>query len=84
MDISIHSAISILLLGIEHSGKTEIGHILSKHPRIDFTSTKGVRMFNLNIDNRAIKLIDIGGSVGVRGIWPHYFNEVSPVTRIDV
>lgn len=73
---SIHRAISILLLGYEQSGKTEIGHALSGHTRLDFTSTKGVRMFNIDIKNHAIKLLEIGGSDTVRGIWPHYFSNV--------
>lgn len=64
------------MLGSESSGKTEIGHVLAGDKRIDYTSTKGVHMFNINVKNQPIKLMEIGGSDSVRGIWPHYYNEV--------
>lgn len=70
------SPISILLLGLESAGKTEIGQVLCNEPRIDFTSTKGVRTYNVQSKGQQIKLTEIGGSDSVRGIWPHYFNDV--------
>lgn len=67
----------MLLLGSEGSGKTEIGHVFSHEPRIDFTSTKGARVFNVHSKSQRIKLTEIGGSDSVRDIWPHYYNDVS-------
>lgn len=71
------SPLTILILGLADSGKTEVGHILSKQPRTDQSSTKGVHVFNVDANNQAIRLTEIGGSDSVRGIWPHYFNDVS-------
>lgn len=68
--------ISVLLLGTEGSGKTEVGYALSRQPRIDFGSTKGVHVFNVNSKCQHIRLNEIGGSDSVRDIWPHYYNDV--------
>lgn len=68
--------ISVLVLGSEGVGKTEVGHALSGIPRIDFTSTKGVHVYNVNSKYQHIKLTEIGGSDSVRDIWPHYYNDV--------
>lgn len=67
----------MLLLGAEGVGKTEIGHALCNEPRIDFTSTKGVRIYNVHSKLQQIKLTELGGSDSVRGIWPHYYDDVS-------
>lgn len=69
--------ISILLLGTGNSGKTEIGYSLSGQPRLDFGSTKGVHIYNMNAKCQHIRLTEIGGSDAVRDIWPHYYNDVS-------
>ncbi|XP_031625813.1 ADP-ribosylation factor 1-like isoform X2 [Contarinia nasturtii] len=67
--------ISVLLLGTENAGKTEVGHALSTLPRIDFGPTKGVHVFNVNSKFQHIKLTEVGGSDSVRDIWPHYYND---------
>lgn len=64
------------MLGVENTGKSEIGHVLAGTERIDFSPTKGTRMFNINVKGRAIKLMEIGGAETVRDLWPHYYNEV--------
>lgn len=69
--------ISVLMIGIESSGKTEIGHVLSGEPRIDFGPTKGAHVFNVDSKSQHIKVTEIGGSDSVRDIWPHYYNDVS-------
>lgn len=33
-------------------------------------------MYNMNVKNQQVKLIEIGGSDSVRGVWPHYYNDV--------
>lgn len=68
--------ISILLLGTGNSGKTEIGYSLSGQPRLDFGSTKGVHIYNMNARCQQIRLTEIGGSDAVRDIWPYYYNDV--------
>lgn len=80
MFINGNSPISVVLLGSEGAGKTEIGHVLGNEPRIDFSSTKGVRVYNVQSKNQEIKLTEIGGSDSVRGIWPHYYNDVRPLS----
>lgn len=64
------------MLGVENAGKSQIGHVLAGTERIDFSPTKGIRVFNINVKGRAIKLMEIGGSESVRDLWPHYYNEV--------
>lgn len=64
------------MLGTGGSGKTELGYALSGQPRIDFGSTKGAHVFNVNTKCQHIKLTEIGGSDSVRDIWPHYYNDV--------
>lgn len=73
----IFREISVLLLGTDNAGKTEIGHILSNLPRIECGSTKGVHVFNVNSKSQHIKLTEIGGSDSVRDIWPYYYNDVN-------
>lgn len=67
------------MLGVENSGKTEVGHTLSSIERIDFSPTKGIRVFDINVRGQAIKLMEIGGAATVRDLWPHYYNEVSTI-----
>lgn len=69
--------LTILILGLADSGKTEVGHILCKQSRTDQSSTKGVHVFNVDANDHAVRLTEIGGSDSVRGIWPHYFSDVS-------
>lgn len=66
----------MLLLGIGGSGKTEIGYALCGQPRLDFGSTKGVHVFNVNTKCQHVRLNEIGGSDSVRDIWHHYYNDV--------
>lgn len=73
----LNRPISVLLIGTESSGKTEIGHALSGEPRIDFGPTKGAHVFNVDSKSQHIKVTEIGGSDSVRDIWPHYYNDVS-------
>lgn len=72
----INSPLSILLLGVDNVGKSEIGHVLATTERVDFSKTKGIRTFNINVKGRAIKLMEIGGAASVRDLWSHYYNEV--------
>lgn len=81
--INLKRPISVLLLGAEGAGKTEVGHALSGSPRIDFGSTKGVHVYNVNAKYQHIKLTEIGGSDSVRDIWPHYYNDVWTENRLS-
>lgn len=69
--------LSILILGLEGSGKTEIGYFLSKKQRLDFSQTNGSQAFHLNVNNTPVNLNEIGGSADIRSLWVHYYREVN-------
>lgn len=79
---SLERPLTVLILGLADSGKTEIAHTLCKQPRTDYSSTKGVHMFAIDANDHTVKLTEIGGSDSVRGIWPHYYTDVSAVGLI--
>uniref|UniRef100_A0A182Q1B1 ADP-ribosylation factor-like protein 13B n=1 Tax=Anopheles farauti TaxID=69004 RepID=A0A182Q1B1_9DIPT len=66
-------ALSILVLGIENSGKTEIAFKICHRKRGDYAPTKGCRLFETVIADTDIKLIEIGGGSDLRDIWKYYF-----------
>lgn len=67
---------SILILGLEGSGKTEIGHFLSKKHRLDFSQTNGSQTYRFHVQNTPVNLNEIGGSADIRALWVHYYREV--------
>ncbi|XP_058055834.1 ADP-ribosylation factor-like protein 13B [Anopheles bellator] len=66
-------ALSILVLGIENAGKTEIAFKVCHRKRGDFAPTKGCRLFETVIADTDVKLIEIGGGSDLRDIWKYYF-----------
>lgn len=75
---------SILLLGLDGSGKTEIGYFLNKKQRIDFSKTNGSQMYHFNVNDIPINLNEIGGSADIRSLWIHYYREVYCVNLIGI
>lgn len=67
---------SILILGLDGSGKTELGYFLSKKARLDFFPTNGSQTYHFNIKNTPVNLNEIGGSADIRSLWAHYYREV--------
>ncbi|XP_055698682.1 uncharacterized protein LOC129799083 [Phlebotomus papatasi] len=66
--------IAILLLGLDGSGKTTIGHSLLKtHPKIPPKATAGCQVFPLRILNHSVEVTEVGGREDVRPLWKHYF-----------
>lgn len=70
---------SILILGLDGSGKTEIGYFLSKQRRLDFSQTNGSQTYHFNVKNTPVNLNEIGGSDDIRSLWVHYYREVCAV-----
>ncbi|KAL5281388.1 hypothetical protein ACFFRR_005031 [Megaselia abdita] len=64
---------SILLLGLESSGKTEIGHLIVKKQRQNFDSTNGVQNFTFNNHSFTINITEVGGNKEMQKLWHHYF-----------
>lgn len=77
------SPVSILILGLEHSGKTEIGYFLSKKQRLDFSQTNGSQTYHFNVSNTPVNLNEIGGSADIRSLWVHYYREVDEARRLS-
>ncbi|XP_053671724.1 ADP-ribosylation factor-like protein 2 [Anopheles nili] len=72
-------ALSILVLGIENSGKTEIAFKICNKKRSDYAPTKGCRLFETAIADTDVKLIEIGGGSDLRDIWKYYFLDAMAV-----
>ncbi|KFB35441.1 hypothetical protein ZHAS_00002139 [Anopheles sinensis] len=68
-----NEALSLLVLGIENSGKTEVSFKICRRKRTDYGPTKGCRLFETVIAETDVKLIEIGGGSDLRDIWKYYF-----------
>ncbi|XP_050082182.1 ADP-ribosylation factor-like protein 13B [Anopheles aquasalis] len=66
-------ALTILVLGIENAGKTEVALKICHRKRGDHGPTKGCRLYETVIADSEIKLIEIGGGSDLRDIWKYYF-----------
>lgn len=72
---------SILIVGLDGAGKSEIGHTLATNgnnakKRTDYSSTNGCHIFKTKINGCLIRFTEVGGSEGIRKIWPYYYQEV--------
>jgi ADP-ribosylation factor-like protein 13B len=70
--------IPILLIGLDNSGKTKIGTILTKeHSKYEeYEPTQGSRYFELaNYKQHCIKITELGGTEDLRKIWKYYYLE---------
>lgn len=68
--------ISILVIGLDGSGKSTMISSLSgnKNPRCK--KTLGFRPIDLRYGENIISLFDIGGGPEIRGIWKNYYHDV--------
>ncbi|XP_017114789.1 uncharacterized protein LOC108137574 [Drosophila elegans] len=66
----------VLILGPAASGKTELGHRLSRSPRAsdDQEATNGVRCYRLSLPDHAVELqlTEVGGNAEMQRLWQHY------------
>ncbi|XP_036320144.1 probable ADP-ribosylation factor At2g15310 [Rhagoletis pomonella] len=65
--------LKVLLLGLMGSGKSELGHLLSRQQRQDYEPTNGVQYFRMHLPDRHLSLTEVGGNVEMQKIWHHYF-----------
>lgn len=85
--ISLHVAsyfyrkIVLLLLGLDNAGKTAAVRGLAGEPP-DTVPTVGFSVISLNYLDYTVKIYDLGGGSGIRGIWPQYFVDVTHKTCI--
>lgn len=66
--------LTIILTGLQNSGKTEIAYGLCKEKRLDTSQTNGASIYQTTRMNNDLKIIELGGSV--YGIWKHYYSTV--------
>jgi hypothetical protein len=69
-------SISILILGLKETGKTEIAYRLTNKKRDEFLPTKGCRTFSTKFEKQLIKFTELGGEE-FYDIWKYYFLDVS-------
>lgn len=67
---------NVLMLGLESSGKTEIGHLIIKKTRENFDSTNGVQNYSYKDSRSIINMTEVGGNKEMRKLWHHYFIKV--------
>lgn len=65
--------IKLLLIGPMASGKTEVGHVLSRQHRQIYEPTNGVQYFRMEFPERQVSITEVGGSTEMQKIWHHYF-----------
>ncbi|XP_028896454.1 ADP-ribosylation factor-like protein 13B [Zeugodacus cucurbitae] len=65
--------VKLLLLGSMASGKTEVGHLLSRQHRQSYEPTNGVQYFRMEFLERQVSVTEVGGSTEMQKIWHHYF-----------
>lgn len=68
--------IVLLLLGLDNAGKTAAVKGLAGEP-VDTVPTVGFSVISLRYQDYTVKVYDLGGGSGIRGIWPQYFVDVS-------
>ncbi|XP_037931535.1 ADP-ribosylation factor-like protein 2 [Teleopsis dalmanni] len=66
--------IKVVLLGLEGSGKTEIGCALAGTQRLGDDSTNGVQYFRMKLPSVQVSITEIGGNKEMQKIWHHYFD----------
>lgn len=73
--------LTIILTGLQNSGKTEIAYGLCKEKRLEFSSTNGASIYHTSRSNNDLKIIELGGSV--YGIWKHYYSTVKNKIKFE-
>ncbi|XP_054729585.1 ADP-ribosylation factor-like protein 13B [Anastrepha obliqua] len=65
--------LKVLLLGLMASGKTELGHHLTRQQRTSHEATNGVQYFQMQLPERHLSITEVGGNPEMQKIWHHYF-----------
>lgn len=66
----------LLLLGLDNAGKTTAAKGLAGEPP-ETVPTVGFSVITLPFQSYTVKVYDLGGGPGIRGIWPQYYVDVS-------
>ena len=68
----------VLMLGLDNAGKTTVIHALQGVvPRGASAPTVGYAPHTVAVSGLDLTFIDLGGGRRIRGIWKHYYAEVS-------
>lgn len=65
------------MLGLDNAGKTVAAKGLAGESFEAVMPTVGFSLVPLSYKNYSIKVYDLGGGANIRGIWSHYFVDVS-------
>lgn len=69
--------IVFLLVGLDNAGKTVTAKGLAGEPSDSVVPTVGFSVVRLRYKEYDVNVYDLGGGVGIRGIWHRYFVDVS-------
>eukprot|EP00055_Hartaetosiga_balthica_P014773 m.83031 g.83031 ORF g.83031 m.83031 type:complete len:193 (+) comp8681_c4_seq1:232-810(+) len=68
--------IKILMNGLDASGKTTILYQLKLGKVVETIPSVGFNVESINVDDKAIKLWDVGGRSGTQALMYHYMNDL--------
>uniref|UniRef100_A0A5S6QAK3 ADP-ribosylation factor-like protein 13B n=1 Tax=Trichuris muris TaxID=70415 RepID=A0A5S6QAK3_TRIMR len=66
---------TVVVLGLDNSGKTYLVNSLKKNPESSVMPTIGFSKCDVSMKNAVVTFFDLGGSAGIRGIWKNYYAE---------
>lgn len=71
---------SILILGLDNAGKTQVLYCMKlDHAITNTVPTLGFNLEEFNYKNLSIKAWDLGGQTKFRAMWHHYFEDVNGI-----
>lgn len=68
---------TLLMLGLDHSGKTTVIANLSGEPTAGATPSMGFSSTKLDLDGFQATFYDVGGATRLQNIWKNYYSETS-------
>jgi len=71
--------IKIVLMGIDHAGKTTFSHVFAGTSYLSYLPTTGLDILRIEYRNKQIRLWDLGGQKQFRKLWPKFANEASGI-----
>ena len=72
----------ILLLGLDTAGKTTILYKLKLGKIVPTMPTIGFNIETIKYKNINFTMFDLGGSVGIREVWSHYYSGASAIIYV--
>lgn len=71
--------IKIVLMGIDHAGKTTLSHAFAGTSYLSYLPTTGLDILRIEYKKKHIRLWDLGGQRQFRKLWPKFANEASGI-----